>query len=99
MRITLLGTGSPIPDARRAGPSTLVTADANGLELDATLVGLSASHKSRGLGDCWGHQSWVWDGRQFVHPAPLGHGLCRGFPGGAWDMPTRVVEVLKDHSR
>ncbi len=27
MRVTLLGTGSPIPDARRAGPSTLVTAD------------------------------------------------------------------------
>jgi len=27
MRITLLGTGSPIPDSRRAGPSTLVTAD------------------------------------------------------------------------
>ena len=27
MRITLLGTGSPIPDAQRAGPSTLVTAD------------------------------------------------------------------------
>ena len=27
MRITLLGTGSPVPDARRAGPSTLVTAD------------------------------------------------------------------------
>jgi ribonuclease Z len=27
MRVTLLGTGSPIPDARRAGPSTLVTAE------------------------------------------------------------------------
>ncbi len=27
VRITLLGTGSPIPDPRRAGPSTLVTAD------------------------------------------------------------------------
>lgn len=27
MRITLLGTGSPIPDPRRAGPSTLVSAD------------------------------------------------------------------------
>jgi ribonuclease Z len=27
MRITLLGTGSPLPDPRRAGPSTLVTAD------------------------------------------------------------------------
>ena len=27
MKITLLGTGGPIPDPRRAGPSTLVTAD------------------------------------------------------------------------
>lgn len=27
MRITLLGTGNPLPDPRRAGPSTLVTAD------------------------------------------------------------------------
>lgn len=27
MRVTLLGTGGPIPDPRRAGPSTLVTAD------------------------------------------------------------------------
>ena len=27
MKVTLLGTGSPIPDPRRAGPSTLVTAD------------------------------------------------------------------------
>lgn len=26
MQITLLGTGNPIPDARRAGPSTLVRA-------------------------------------------------------------------------
>lgn len=25
--ITLLGTGSPVPDPRRAGPSSLVTAD------------------------------------------------------------------------
>ncbi len=28
MRITLLGTGSPLPDPNRAGPATLVTADA-----------------------------------------------------------------------
>jgi ribonuclease Z len=31
MRVTLLGTGSPLPDARRAGPSTLV--QAGGLNL------------------------------------------------------------------
>ncbi|NLD76334.1 MAG: MBL fold metallo-hydrolase [Acidimicrobiales bacterium] len=34
LRVTLLGTGSPIPDAHRAGPSTLVTAGS----------GLDASH-------------------------------------------------------
>lgn len=34
MRITLLGTGSPIPDPRRAGPSTLVTADGLTLLVD-----------------------------------------------------------------
>lgn len=27
MRVTLLGTGSPLPDPKRAGPATLVTAD------------------------------------------------------------------------
>ncbi len=32
MKITLLGTGSPIPDPNRAGPSTLVTTQ------DATLL-------------------------------------------------------------
>jgi len=34
VRVTLLGTGSPIPDARRAGPSTLVTADGLTLLID-----------------------------------------------------------------
>lgn len=35
MRITLLGTGSPIPDPRRAGPSTLVRTDGTTLLADA----------------------------------------------------------------
>ncbi len=34
MRVTLLGTGSPIPDANRAGPSTLVQAGATNLLFD-----------------------------------------------------------------
>jgi len=34
VRITLLGTGSPIPDPRRAGPSTLVAADGLTLLVD-----------------------------------------------------------------
>jgi ribonuclease Z len=35
MKITLLGTGSPIPDPRRAGPSTLVQTDGACLLVDA----------------------------------------------------------------
>jgi len=34
VRVTLLGTGSPIPDAQRAGPSTLVQAGARNLLFD-----------------------------------------------------------------
>ena len=34
MKITLLGTGSPIPDPRRAGPSTLVQTDGTTLLVD-----------------------------------------------------------------
>jgi ribonuclease Z len=34
MKITLLGTGSPLPDPRRAGPSTLVTAAGTHLLVD-----------------------------------------------------------------
>lgn len=35
MRVTLLGSGSPLPDPRRAGPSTLVQAGASNLLVDA----------------------------------------------------------------
>ena len=75
--------------------ATLVTADANGLELDTTQVTLDASHKGRGLGDCWGRDAWTWDGTRFVHAYAGSTGMCRGFPGGAWEMPTRVTEVVK----
>jgi len=34
MKVTLLGTGSPIPDARRAGPATLVQAGGTNLLVD-----------------------------------------------------------------
>ncbi|MGA1504863.1 MAG: ribonuclease Z, partial [Ilumatobacteraceae bacterium] len=34
MKVTLLGTGSPIPDANRAGPSTLVQASGQHILVD-----------------------------------------------------------------
>ena len=42
MEITLLGTGSPIPDPNRAGPATLVRAGAATLLVDAGRVPLLA---------------------------------------------------------
>lgn len=52
-----------------------------------------AGHKSRGLGDCWHTNSWTWDGVRFVHVEAISTGLCKGFAGGAWELPELVMEV------
>ncbi len=55
---------------------------------------LSSSHKGRGLGDCWGHEAWTWDGQKFVKTAERTTGMCRMVAvGGAWNLPTLVTEV------
>lgn len=56
-----------------------------------------ASQKGRGLGDCWWHASWIWDGREFVHASESSSGLCRlVVPGGAWHMPRLVTRDSAD---
>jgi Protein of unknown function (DUF1176) len=67
----------------------LVTESANGYENGA----LSASHKGRGLGDCWSSQEWTWDGETFVATGETTTGQCKGFPGGAWSLPMLVTDV------
>lgn len=71
--------------------ATLVTTMAD----DGTANGsLSASHKGRGLGDCWSSDEWSWDGRQFVHTQSSSTGQCKLMaPGGAWQLPTIVTDV------
>lgn len=54
---------------------------------------ISADHKGRGLGDCWSHQAWTWDGTDFVPTSDYQTGMCRGMPGGFWILPTLVSEV------
>lgn len=55
---------------------------------------ISASHKGRGLGDCWSSDTWTWDGEQFVHTEASTSGLCKLMaPGGAWTLPTIVTKV------
>lgn len=67
----------------------LVTADATDFD-DGTLM---SAQKARGLGDCWGAEAWVWNGSTFVRTASSSTGQCKGFAGGAWNLPTLVTEI------
>lgn len=57
---------------------------------------IMASHKSRGLGDCWWTKEWQWNGASFVKTAEQTTGLCRQISaGGAWELPTYVSKIMK----
>ncbi|WP_201603132.1 DUF1176 domain-containing protein [Psychrobacter immobilis] len=58
-----------------------------------------ATHKDRGVGDCWNHAIWVWNGQTFAKSEDSSSGMCRGFAGGAWGLPTYVSEVVKNGSK
>ncbi len=47
-------------------------------------------HKGRGLGDCFGGRSYVWTGKTMALQADWTTGSCRGFLGGAWQLPRFV---------
>ncbi|MGN8002674.1 DUF1176 domain-containing protein [Acidovorax sp. 22279] len=47
--------------------------------------------KGRGIGDCWWVREWQFDGQGFVLRSESGDGMCRGFAGGAWQLPTYVT--------
>ena len=67
----------------------LVTSDATDFD-NGTLI---STQKARGLGDCWGSEQWTWNGTAFVQTAASSTGLCKGFAGGAWELPTLVTEI------
>lgn len=54
-----------------------------------------AMHKDRGIGDCWNRAVWVWNGKTFAMTEDSSTGMCRGFAGGAWSLPTYVSEVIE----
>jgi hypothetical protein len=77
-------------DSALKGQPELITSAANDYKKGV----LSGSHKSRGLGDCWYGQTWVWDGRTFRQSEESSTGMCRGIhAGGTWDLPTFVTKV------
>lgn len=68
----------------------LVTTDSS----DYAKGEITIAQKGRGLGDCWSYSASVWDGKQFVKTRDHTTGLCKGFPGGAWELPTFVSETI-----
>lgn len=74
-------------------PFALQAIDADG-EFDATTGVIRSSMKGRGVGDCWSLHEWHFDGRDFVVTGESGDGMCRGFAGGAWQLPVRISQVV-----
>ena len=57
---------------------------------------IDMAQKGRGLGDCWGNESWVWDGKKFQLSSSYTTGMCRYLrAGGTWVLPTFVTDVKK----
>ncbi|MBH0007626.1 DUF1176 domain-containing protein [Psychrobacter sp. SWN149] len=79
-----------IDNAKPRNPQLITTAGNDYFEGE-----ISANHKDRGIGDCWNSKTWVWNGTTFAKMADASTGMCKGFAGGAWDLPTYVSEVIE----
>jgi hypothetical protein len=85
------GDGYWVVDAQPPYAPVLVTTSAT--DYDNGVI--SSTQKGRGIGDCFGTATWTWDGRAFVQTSAATTGMCRQFPGGAWNLPTLVTRVHK----
>ena len=52
------------------------------------------TYKGPGVGDCWSSQDAVWNGKIFIRTSEWTTGSCKGFPGGAWQLPTFVSDII-----
>lgn len=86
------GSAFWVIDAEAPYRPVLVTTDGN----DYHRGRIEAGHKGRGVGDCWSSRTWTWNGEAFIGSHEQSTGLCRGFAGGAWSLPTLVSEVRED---
>jgi len=78
-------------------PSNPILITTAGNEYDAGEI--RAANKDRGIGDCWNSATWTWNGKTFFKSAEASTGLCRGFAGGAWDLPTYVSKVIDSNGK
>lgn len=66
--------------------------DADG-EFDARDGSITSVFKGRGIGDCISNTTWHLTPEGFVKTAASGDGMCLGFAGGAWDLPSYVTRL------
>lgn len=52
-----------------------------------------ASQKGRGIADCGSQEEWAWNGSRFVQTYRAMQAQCKGFAGGAWQMPIFISKV------
>jgi len=83
-----------IDNAKPSKPTLITTAGNDYFDGE-----ISATHKDRGIGDCWNRTAWTWNGETFAKSEESSTGMCRGFAGGAWDLPTYVSQVIKSNAK
>ncbi len=49
--------------------------------------------KGRGIADCNTVDEWAWNGSSFVKTYQAVQAQCKGFVGGAWNMPVLIAKV------
>ena len=52
-----------------------------------------SNQRGRGIGDCNSVEEWSWTGKRFIKTYQARTEMCRGFAGGAWDIPTLIYRV------
>lgn len=54
-----------------------------------------SQQRGRGIGDCGLRSEWAWNGQTFVLSYRALSQQCKGFAGGAWNLPTYVAQVAR----
>ena len=60
---------------------------------DAKDGSLTSVQKGRGIADCVWVEESHFDGQGFVRTREAGDSMCRGFAGGAWNLPRFITRV------
>ncbi|WP_420207930.1 DUF1176 domain-containing protein [Candidatus Electronema sp. JC] len=90
---------NPPYNPKPATEDGMIYDSAGGFGLEVQNIGmLHSSARGRGLGDCWIWASWAWTGKSFEKATEGSSGMCRGFGGGAWDLPTFVSKVVNPNA-